>query len=349
METRNKKIAATLPILVVLLSLILVVLLICMVVMMKNQDDADTTAQQTSASTNGTSDGNHSEPESTEPGTSAPAETQPTESQPTETQPTEPDSPSTEPPETQPTTTKPTIKPEPEPEPDPSDPLAAAKATISAFAAQHGLTLADYPEKLIDLLARKPETADFVLNYPLEYGKEHAIDISGYADYEGVPLFIQWDKQWGYIDYTGNIAGLAACGPTCMSMIMYHFTRDPQYTPAYMMKFAESNSAYAVKGYGTQWAFFKLGGKELGLNVKELNSDQIASEKAIAKVLESGRIIVMNVRPGVFTTIGHYLLVVGYEDGKFRVNDPNSRINSEKLWEFEEFSDQIKMMWSFSL
>ena len=66
-------------------------------------------------------------------------------------------------------------------------------------------------------------------------------------------------------------------------------------------------------------------------------------------MLEDGRVIVANVGPGVFTEIGHYLLVVGYEDGKFQINDPNSPANSQKLWEFEEFADQIKMMWSFAM
>ena len=334
---------------VVLLTLLLLGLLIWAVVLMGNRQQANPAPQSTTSVSGQDNPSGVSTSENGE--TSTTATTAPTTEPSTEptTKPTEP---STEP------TTKPTEPATKPTEPTPSNPdleepktpeRIAAEEKISAFAQQHGYTLADYPEKIIDLLARKPETEEYVLNYPLEYGKPHEIDISGYADYEGVPLFIQWEKQWGYLDYTGNVAGLAACGPTCMSMIMYHFTRDPKYTPAYMMKFAESNSSYAVKGYGTQWAFFKLGGKKLGLNVKELNSDQIASEKAIANVLKSGRIIVMNVKPGVFTTVGHYLLVVGYEDGKFRVNDPNSRINSEKLWDFEEFSDQIKMMWSFSM
>lgn len=241
-------------------------------------------------------------------------------------------------------------EPEPEPEPDPRDPaIIEAERKIIAFAADHGLTLEDYDPKLVEVLAQKPELEEYLLNAPLEYGKEHAIDISGYADCEGVPLFIQWDKQWGYLDYAGNMAGLSACGPTCMAMIMYHFTRDAKYTPAYMMAFAESNKRYCSDGGGTQWAFFKEGGKELGLDVKELTSEQIGSERMIANILDSGRIIVMNVKPGIFTTMGHYMLVVGYEDGKFRVNDPNSPTNSEILWEFEAFADQIRMMWSFAM
>ena len=342
MRTKTSQTSRPLLILVAVLVIALVALLIWAAVLM-GTPQADNGGSTTLPQQDGTTSVS---------GTTGSAETQPSQTDPT-TQPTT--QPTTEP-TTQPTTAKPSTQTTTKPsnpsdsdEPEKDAARIAAENKISAFAAQHGYTLADYPEKIIDLLARKPETEEYVLNYPLEYGKPHAIDISGHANDEGVPLFIQWDKQWGYLDYTGSVAGLAACGPTCMSMIMYHFTRDPMYTPAYMMKFAESNPSWAVKGYGTQWAFFKEGGKALGLDVKELNSDQMKSEKQIAKVLESGRVIVMNVKPGIFTTVGHYMLIVGYEDGKFRVNDPNSPSNSETLWEFEQFSDQIRMMWSFAM
>ena len=251
----------------------------------------------------------------------------------------------TQPPQTQTTTaaTEPTTEPITEP---PTEPLTPMEE-LEAFAAEHNLTLEDYPEKLLELYDRNPEAREYVMNYPLEYGKDHEIDISGYADYEGVPLFIQWDKQWGYKDYIGSVGGLSACGPTCLSMVTYYFTRDPEMTPAYMMDFAEKNN-YGIKGAGTQWSLFQLGAKKLGLNMKELTSEQMTNEAYIAKVLDSGRIIVMNVKPGIFTTVGHYMLVVGYEDGKFKINDPNSPANSAKLWEFDEFDQDIKIMWSFS-
>lgn len=252
----------------------------------------------------------------------------------------------TEQPQTQ-TTTVPTEPPtEPTTTEAPTEPLTPMEE-LELFASEHGFTLEDYPEKILELYERNSEAREYCMNYPLEYGKEHENDISGYADYEGVPLFIQWDKQWGYKDYIGSVGGLSACGPTCLSMVTYYFTRDPEMTPAYMMEFAEKHK-YGLKGAGTQWSLFSEGAEKLGLDMKELTSEQIQSEKQIARVLDSGRIIVMNVRPGIFTTVGHYMLVVGYEDGKFKLNDPNSPDNSAKLWEFDEFDQDIKMMWSFS-
>ena len=39
------------------------------------------------------------------------------------------------------------------------------------------------------------------------------------------------------------------------------------------------------------------------------------------------------------------MVLVGVEDGKFRVNDPNSVINSQKLWSYEELEGQIRNLW----
>ena len=208
-------------------------------------------------------------------------------------------------------TTAPTTQPT---EPEPTAP-PTPQERVEAFAAEHGYTLADYPEKLVLLLGKEPASEEFVLNYPLEYGKDHAIDISGHVNDAGVPLFIQWDKQWGYKDYVGNIAGLSGCGPTCLSMVKFHFSRDPKMHPAYMMDFAQSNKAYANENVATQWALFGQGAKELGLQVTELTGEQIRSEKMIADVLASGKVIVVHVGPGVFTEIGHYMVIWGYEDG----------------------------------
>ena len=192
---------------------------------------------------------------------------EPEQTQPLQTQQTQPTAPSTQPTEPEPT----------------EPPVLTAEDKIAAFAAQNGLSMADYPEKLIEMLERNPEAEEYVLNYPLEYGKEHEIDISGYADYEGVPLFIQWDKQWGYRDYFGSVAGINGCGPTTLSMVAYHFTRNSKYTPAYMMEFAETNG-YGSKGKGTFWALFGQGGKKLGLTVKELTAEEIASEQKLQHI-----------------------------------------------------------------
>ena len=54
-------------------------------------------------------------------------------------------------------------------------------------------------------------------------------------------------------------------------------------------------------------------------------------------------------RPGDFTTSGHFIVLTGVENGKIRVNDPNSKVNSEKLWDYDRLESQINNLWAFSV
>ena len=183
---------------------------------------------------------------------------------------------------------------------------------------------------------------DYLLNFPFLKDEKHEVDISGYDISQGVPLFIQWDERWGYLPYAGNYAGLAACGPTCLSMVAYYLTGDPIYTPVYMMEYAEANG-YCGNRQGTYWSFFTEGAVKLGFIVKE----EYKTEQKLKNLLNEGKLIILSVGPGHFTSAGHFIVVTGYEDGYFTVNDPNSYENSARKWKYEEFQDQIKNIWSF--
>ena len=73
-----------------------------------------------------------------------------------------------------------------------------------------------------------------------------------------------------------------------------------------------------------------------------MSRDEIFAE------LESGHPIICSMRPGDFTSTGHFIVLVGIEDGKIRVNDPNSRVRSGQLWEYETLEYQINNLWAFT-
>lgn len=51
-------------------------------------------------------------------------------------------------------------------------------------------------------------------------------------------------------------------------------------------------------------------------------------------------------RPGDFTTAGHFIVLYGYDETGFLVNDPNCAARSGRTWTYEELSGQIKQIWS---
>jgi hypothetical protein len=213
-----------------------------------------------------------------------------------------------------------------------------------AFMEYYDLSASDYPQVVQEAFLTSRENTEYLLNFPFLRDQKHEVDISDYDISEGVPLFIQWDERWGYLPYAGNYAGLAACGPTCLSMVAYYLTGDAKYDPVYMMEYAEANG-YCGNRQGTYWSFFTEGAAKLGFIVKE----EYLGERKLINLLGEGKLIILSVGPGHFTSAGHFIVVTGYEDGYFTVNDPNSYQNSQRKWAYDEFADQVKNLWSFGL
>ena len=87
------------------------------------------------------------------------------------------------------------------------------------------------------------------------------------------------------------------------------------------------------------------GCQEFGVTGTMLGLD----ENAMANTLSYGNPIICSMGPGDFTDNGHFIVLTGYENGMFHVNDPNSKIRSEKTWSYEELKNQIVNMWWYSL
>ena len=207
----------------------------------------------------------------------------------------------------------------------------------------------DYPEEMLAALANNLEMVDFVADYKKttqsgRTGKTAQTDLTKEEMNAEYPLFLQWDSRWGYASYgdDSNI-GLAGCGPTCLSMVLYYKTRDASRTPDVLAAYA-MRQGYYVSGTGTAWAFMEDAAKHYGLYVRTLTK----SEEALKAALDRNRYIICAMGPGDFTAGGHFIVIYGYDEDGFLINDPNSRTRSEKHWRYDEISGQIKAIWSYS-
>lgn len=212
---------------------------------------------------------------------------------------------------------------------------------IKAYAEEKGISYGEYPQVLIDLYQRNHETEEFVLNYP--FREKADPDLSGYSR-DSVPLFLQFDPAWGYDSYGSSCVAVTGCGPTCLAMAGYYLTGEERFAPGAMAQFAAKNGYYA-KGYGSSWTLISEGAGKLGLTATELP----LVKKKMETALEEGCPVILALGAGDFTSSGHYIVLTGYEEGGFRVNDPNSRANSGQLWPYERLEGQIRNIWKISV
>jgi len=211
-----------------------------------------------------------------------------------------------------------------------------AEQIVHNYAEEKGVSYGRYPKDLITLLDRNPETEEFVLGYL--FRQEQSKDISRYSR-EDVPLFLQWDPAWGYEEYGSSYLAVTGCGPTCLAMVGYYLTGDSNMMPDQVASFSEKNGYYE-NGYGSSWTLISEGSVQLGLIAKELP----LVKKKLVDALQAGNPVILAMGEGDFTTTGHYIVLTGVENDAFRVNDPNSRLRSEKLWTYEELEGQIRTL-----
>ncbi len=204
------------------------------------------------------------------------------------------------------------------------------------------------PDNLIDLLNRNPETAGFVIGY-LDQDRVQQepdeIDISAEAAEGRVPLFIQWDRRWGYLTYGDDLFALNGCGPTCLSMVYTGITGNSDWNPAQVGVWAESKNYY-VNGAGTAWEMMETGCEELGLS-----STVVGMDAGIFRArLNEGKPIIASVYEGDFTDGGHYIVLTDIdEDDMVTVNDPNSPENSSVKWNIHDLLGQMNTAWAYEL
>lgn len=200
-----------------------------------------------------------------------------------------------------------------------------------------------YPTSLLTLLANNEETLFFVRNYSTHKNDPPAETIGTVTRGE-IPSLLQWDERWGYTTYGSDFLAVTGCGPTCLSMVAAGLSGDNTITPYRVAQFAQANGYY-VDGSGTDWSLMRTGCQEFGL----LSEQMALTEFGIAQTLANGTPIICSMLPGDFTTSGHFIVLVGVENGKIRVHDPNSIIRSEKLWDYNELAPQIANLWKFYL
>lgn len=158
-----------------------------------------------------------------------------------------------------------------------------------------------------------------------------------------VPHLYQIDPQWANEPYAGGDMRENGCGPTCLSMVYVALTGNTNGDPVAIARMSEEQG-HTVDGM-TAWTLMSDGAQALGLASWEV----AASADDVRAELEAGNPIICSVRPGDFTTTGHFIVLAGIaDDGQVIVHDPNSAERSGHTWDLERVLSQCANLWAFS-
>ena len=201
---------------------------------------------------------------------------------------------------------------------------------------------AGYPDDMLSALVNTPEMVDFVRGY-LDAPSRVSGGITKSEKKKKYPLFNQWDTRWAYARYGDSNIGIAGCGPTCLSMVIFSLTRNEEATPDRIAEFSEDNGCY-IDGVGTAWTLMTAAASEYDVSAYSISLSEITMKNQ----LNEGNLIICAVGPGDFTTEGHFIVIYGYDKDGFMVNDPNSVARSNRRYAFEQLKSEIKSLWAYS-
>lgn len=183
------------------------------------------------------------------------------------------------------------------------------------------------------------EEPDFIA-----FGKE-ANDFLAQENFT-MPLFLQNDPKWADKTYgTGedeNTMAINGCAIVSLAMILSYW-QEETVTPLEILDWAGND--YFVTGQGTSWQIFEDFAHEYGLNYYGLSSYYEAKE-----VVKSGKPVVVSVRPGTFTEVGHIMVLEMNDQGEVVVFDPNDdpeKNHYQVEFDDEVFIDESLAFWSY--
>ena len=158
-----------------------------------------------------------------------------------------------------------------------------------------------------------------------------------------MPYLFQTDPLWSEKPYAGDTVRANGCGPTCLTMVYIYLTGDTSIDPGQMCAIADAGN-YAPTG-ATEWRFMTQGAASLGITGRAIS----VAESTVTAALEAGQPVICSMRPGDFTSIGHYIVLESVDErGMVGVHDPNSSLRSAQAWRLDWVLSQATNCWTFT-
>jgi len=168
--------------------------------------------------------------------------------------------------------------------------------------------------------------------------------------------YLQTDPRWASKDYSApsgeskkRTIGSSGCGPTCAAMLIETIT-GKTFTPADACAWSLKHG-YKAPNQGTYYSYFAPQFKAHGIDCQQLNWNNVYGKpsdpvhKKALDLLKKGYYLIAVMGKGLWTSSGHFI-VVWWEDGKVRINDPNSTKAARLNGDLSTFKKQVKYYWA---
>ena len=163
------------------------------------------------------------------------------------------------------------------------------------------------------------ESEEFELQGEIAYNGTTEYPNISLGDYAGLTYYNQTDSRWRYHQYSSigdssQTIGTSGCGPTSVAMVVTAIKGT--ITPP------EMGDLFVQYGYrsannGTYWSAFRWVADVFDIGYQECSSLDTAVD-----LVRNNNYVICSVGNGLFTTGGHFIVIVGIEGDTLKIYDP---------------------------
>ena len=163
------------------------------------------------------------------------------------------------------------------------------------------------------------ESEEFELQGEIAYNGTTEYPNISLGDYAGLTYYNQTDSRWRYHQYSSvenssQTIGTSGCGPTSAAMVVTAIKGT--ITPP------EMGDLFVQYGYrsannGTYWSAFRWVADVFDIGYQECSSLDTAVD-----LVRNNNYVICSVGNGLFTTGGHFIVIVGIEGDTLKIYDP---------------------------
>lgn len=161
-----------------------------------------------------------------------------------------------------------------------------------------------------------------------------------------LPLLLQTDERWGDAAYgseaSQNDLAHNGCALASLAMIDSYWEKN-SISPTDVLNWAQNN--YYVTGQGTSWQIFSDFAVAHDLQFENLGNHFNRAKE----FMNNGIPVIVSVKPGTFTTVGHIMVLATDSKGRIKVYDPNDNPTKEhyrKTYDSETFVTEGINYWA---
>lgn len=195
-----------------------------------------------------------------------------------------------------------------------------SKEEIESLPSTEIIEQTEEQEKAVSNEQEGEETEGFQLQGDIAYegAKAETWNVE-LGDYIGLTYYSQLDSRWASKMYSsvGNpnqTIGSSACGPTCASMVVT--ATKGAITPDTMCDLFVQHG-YRSANNGTYFSAFRAVADEFDIGYEET----YYLDKAV-ELLRNNHYVIVSCGNGLFTTGGHFIVLVGIEGDTLKIYDP---------------------------